>query len=216
MVKWVPPWRSRLVLLNVASMYHLAGDHKSTRDTLQRARRGGEEAGDNRVVSIAVKRLRTLEAERAALASAAKIANEALHLQKRNQLDEALAKYRKALGTFVQHGSHSHVGHAYNNIAALLKKSGRLKEAMSAFESSLRSKQIALGKQHRAVGATLSHMGHIAIERGEWAKAVTLFDRAAAVFSAPQSDRAAEEAAHDDARRARAEAEKARIRLAEG
>ncbi len=106
-------------------------------------------------------------------------------LASHNQLDEALAAYRRArdLWAAALGPEHSTVGTALNNIGIVQRKQGDFSDALVSMGEALRIRQTTLGPNHPRVADALYNLGNVRRQLGQDDQALALFEQALAIWT---------------------------------
>jgi CHAT domain-containing protein/Tfp pilus assembly protein PilF len=103
-----------------------------------------------------------------------------------SKLDEAEARYRRALAIYekVKPSDHQRIGTTVHNLAGIHQARGRFAEAERDYKRALALRVKALGPTHAEVGATLSGLGIVYRSLGRHAEAESFFKRALTINEA--------------------------------
>ena len=112
-----------------------------------------------------------------------------------SRYDEALVYFRRALRYALREGQQSaHVATAYNNIAYMLYKSGRIEEALDYFNQSFEVAETVYGREHPKTAATLVNIGAIHYRRNKWEQAMECFVQAREIYIKSEDDTSIQQA----------------------
>ena len=98
-------------------------------------------------------------------------------LYREGRHDEALEKLRESAALFESLSDDIQFANTTNNLGVVLRALGRNDEAIAAGERSLVIKERVLGKEHPAVGVSLTNLGAALAEAGQHARALPMMER---------------------------------------
>lgn len=104
-----------------------------------------------------------------------------------DRLDEAEARYQRALAVLGQHGEADDpmAASVLNQLGALALRQGAGEQAVARHQDALAIYTASVGPQHRRVADTLRHLARALAEQGQWERAEDTIERALAIYATP-------------------------------